>query len=217
MSNELHDIIDVYNPGNIVPVVFSFVLFLLYMIIAFMETSITTKETGLGAEVISRLKFILTYTFGHFIFFLKLVSYLITLYLLLTIIRIIIIIIFNVFTPMKSSGGSYSAIAGEFKLDLGEVVKKAMINNGLWVMGFYAVKNFTLMMVAIAPMFILFNAIVSGIFFYNPDKIQGSDDKDRKYILDTVHHEMFITEVITVIVIALYLIYLYYIEVNKML
>lgn len=217
MANELHEIIDVYNPGNIVPVVFSFVIFILYMIIAFMETHITVKETGIGAEVISRLKFILTYTFGHFIFFLKIVSYLITLYLLLTIIRILIIIIFNVLTPIKDSGGSYSAVAGAFNLDLGETVKKAMINNGLWVMGFYAVNNFTKMMVVVAPIFILFNAIVSGIFFYNPDKITENKDKDKRLILDTVHYEMFLTQVITVITIALYLIYIYYIEVNKLL
>jgi hypothetical protein len=208
---EVFQLLDVYNKDNAVAVIFSMGLFFLYVLVALMETYIVQQDYGVGTSIVTRVKFILTYTFGHYLFFMKITMLLIGLYLLLTIIRIVVVITFNLLAPTGTKS-SFFATNAAFQGGIFEKVVYIMINNALWLMSFYVLENFMKIMVVTIPIIMLFASVSYAINMYHGDKLRQLSATEQAAALGTMHHEMYFTEVMFVIGAVAYLVYFWIIR-----
>lgn len=199
---EIVDNMDLYKPQNAIPIIVSVLLFILYGVITMMDTNIFIKEYGIGDEVIGIGKFLYSYVAGYFTFFLKLVTSMLTLYVLLSIIRVSVIVIFNVLRPVALGG------AGEedFKGSIFGKAKTALKNNALWILGIYLVDKFIISFVFTAPVLLFLMLIGFALRLYNYNFLMDLKDNDENEealrILGTTHHHMmFLLSVIFAIVV----------------
>lgn len=205
---EVYALLDVYNKDNAVPVVFSMGLLFLFILVALMETYIVQQDYGVGTSIVSRLKFVLTYTFGHYMFFMKLSLLIIGLYILVTAIRLIVVITFNLLAP-SGSGGSFFAANAAFQGSMFDKAVAIMINNALWLMSTYVLENFAKIMVLTIPVIMLLASASYGITVYDERKLNNMSSTQQAAALGTMHHEMYFLEVMFVLGAFGYLVYLW--------
>lgn len=198
----------VFHPDNIIPVVVSIFLFLMYTLITLIDTNTAIREFAVGGEAVSSFKFLYSYLAGLYTYFLKLTTSLFTLYLLLTMIRVAIVVIFNIFRPVDSAS-SANAEALAYQGDMFSKVKEAMRNNGLWIFGLYMVERFLVFFLAYSPILFLLILVVYSAKIYNQKKIIAMDDPEKRTrVVSTLHSQTFFFLVMCILLVISYFVYL---------
>lgn len=198
----------VFQADNIIPVAVSIFLFLMYTLITLIDTNTAIREFAVGGEPVSSFKFLYSYLAGLYTYFLKLTTSLFTLYLLLTMIRVAIVVIFNIFKPVDA-GSSANAMAQAYQGDMFSKVKEAMRNNGLWIFGLYMVERFLVFFLAYSPILFLLILLVYSAKIYNAKKIAAMDDPEKRTrVVATFHNQTFFFLVMCVVVVIAYFIYI---------
>jgi hypothetical protein len=206
---EIVDNMDLYNPHNVIPLVISILLFVLYVVITLIDTNIFIKEYGIGDEVIGTGKFLYSYVAGYFVFFLKLATSMMTLYILLSLIRIAIVAIFNIFRPIALGGAG----ADDFKGTIFGKVKTALKNNALWILGIYMFERFLMSFIIYAPILILLIIIGYGWRIYNYKSLKELEELEQNEevlrALKTTHNHMMFLLSIFVSILIIYIVGVY--------
>lgn len=192
--------------NTVIPVVISIFLFILYTLTTLMDTNTAIKEFIIGGEAVSSFKFLYSYLAGFFTYFLKITASLFTIYLLLTVIRIAIIVIFNVFQPINTLDN-----AVRFKADLFEKIKHALSNNGLWVFGLYTLDRFLVFFLAYAPLLFMLVLIFYAMRIYKPDRIKAMDDEElATRSINTFHSQTMFFLMLCILIMLCYYMYVFY-------
>lgn len=199
------DDIDVYNTNNIIPVAVSIFIFLMYTITTLIDTNTAVKEFYVGSEPVGAFKFIYAYLAGFFTYFLKITSSLFTLYMLLTLVRIAIVVVFNVFRPLGSPDA-----AAEFRADIFTKVKHAMKNNGLWIFGLYMLERFLVFFLAYSPLLFVLVLILYAAKIYRSKSLRAMEDQEKvtKAIL-TMHNQTMFFLVSCILIVLFYFVFTY--------
>jgi hypothetical protein len=203
------DSIDIYTPENAIPVVTSMFLFIMYTVITLMDANEYIKELGIGDNVISTGKFIYTYIAGYFTYILKTTVSMISIWVLLSIVRVALVVIFNIFRPVALGGAG----AADFSKSMSGKIGTALKNNALWILGFFMINKFLVTFLAYGPIFVLLITFAYGIRIYNYETLrrQEKDGETEPALraLMTTHHHMMITLSLFVIMLIGYLAMLY--------
>lgn len=200
---ELIDNMDLYNPDNAIPVLVSIVLFTLQTVIALIDTNTYIKDIGIGDTVISKGKFYYSYISGYMTYFLKLTMSMLSLYILLSLIRIAIVTILNILRPF---GANFKATE-EFKQTIFFKLKVALKNNALWILGMYFIEKFFMMFLLWIPLLIALITLGYAFFVYPQEPMKAYEDNgDNEIALqngNTIHsHMMFNVSVFVAITVA---------------
>lgn len=202
---KLSDVLDVYKPSFLGPFALSATLFLLYGIINLVETNTIIKNFNvLDFMQSSRSSLTYAYTAGHYLFMLKLVIALVTLFVLTLIIRIAVVTVIHIFTPQKQEGGALHIMIGAAS-DISNKVMEAVLSNMKYILGFMTLKSFIITFLVIIPIFIL----VFGIVFFrsfNQELMKNEDTENAPRIMTTQHHYVMFMMVSLVIISFLFLI-----------
>lgn len=199
----------VLNSTNVVPVAVSIFIFLMYSLITLIDTNTAIREFAVGGEPVSSFKFLYSYLAGLYTYFLKITTSLFTLYLLVTIIRVGIVVIFNIFRP-TGSGVSANSIAQDYQNDMFSKVKHAMRDNGVWIFGLYLMDRFLVFFLAYSPILFVLILLMYSIRIYNSKKIIAMTDTDKRTrVVNTMHNQTMFFFVFTIVTIIAYFIYQY--------
>lgn len=204
------DNMDIYKPEHAFQVFISIALFVLYAIITLMDTHFYIKDMGIGDQIISTGKFIYSYMAGYFAFFLKVTVALASLWILLSIIRVAIIVIFNIFKPVSLGGSGVS----EFNKSMSSKIATGLKDNAVWILGFCMVEKFVMTFAAFGPVLFLFITLTYGIRIYNEKSLKRQDEEGDKEVvlkaINTTHHHMMmlLSLVVTSIIVYLASVYL---------
>lgn len=196
---------DVYQGYNMIPVAVSIFIFLMYTITTLIDTNSAIKEFAITGEPVNSFKFLYSYLAGFFTYFLKITASLFSLYLLLTLVRIAIVVIFNVFRPIGSPDA-----ASEFKIDMFTKVKQAMKNNGVWIFGLYMLERFLVFFLAYAPLLFVLLLAMYATKIYVPKRMRAmqEDEKVTQSML-TLHNQTMFFLVLCVLMVLFYFVYTY--------
>jgi Na+-transporting methylmalonyl-CoA/oxaloacetate decarboxylase gamma subunit len=167
----------------------SAVLFILYGIINMIDTNayiLNFKITDIEAS--TRGSIIYSYLAGYFMFILKSLIALITLFILTLIIRVVVSAMINVFTKRSiQNGGGPSEISDAKADEVSNMVLDAFAVNARWILGFFLSPTFIAIFLIIIPLFMYFMLLVYTRF-YNQEIIKTENLNEAPKILLTYHH-----------------------------
>lgn len=209
---QLNEALDIYNELYLKVFAVSATLFLLYSIINLIEMNKYIKDFNiLNIEETSRGRFIYSYMAGYFMFVLKVILALVTLFILLLIIRVAIATLISVFTAInkKKQKGGASTIADSLKTETLNKVEQAVSSNMRLILGFVTTKPFIIIFLVIVPIFLFF-VLLAYSTFYNPEHIQEVN-KDESGRIMLTHHGFLVFLISSLFTIAfIYSIYLWF-------
>ncbi len=189
---KLNDAIETYNPMFLKAFLVSATLFLLYSIINLIDMSGFIRDFNiLNVSETPRSRFIYAYIAGYFMFVLKVVLALVTLFVLILIIRIVIAALIYIFTAIKKEKqeGGANSIASEMKAAVMNKVESAVKSNMRWLLGFITLKEFAIIFLVIVPIFLFF-VVLAYSMFYNQQHILDVDNQESQRIMWTHHNFM---------------------------
>lgn len=192
----------IYEPENALPLIISCVLFFLYTILTLIDTNTLVKDSGIANEVISRGKFFYSYLMGHFTYFFKLTFTLFKLWILVSLIRAGILIIFNLLKPF-GVGQSANAAEADFKGSMYMLIKESLNNNTFWILGLYKMELSYRTYLLFAPLLFFGVLIGYSILIYDTKKLREfeevSEEEEVLQVLNTYHSHTFFLLVLLVI------------------
>lgn len=208
---ELINKMELYSPNNAIPVLVSIALFALQTVLALMDTNTYIKDMGIIDTVISKGKFLYSYVAGFYTYFIKLTVQLFSLFVLVSVIRVVVVTVFNILRPLP--GGAMGKAAEEFQSSMFAKIKEALKSNILWLLGIYLIDRFLASFAIFGPVLLFFAIMGFSLIMYYPKGIQPlmdeGEDESAVQILNTYHHHMmfFISLVVTALI--LYILSLY--------
>lgn len=209
---QLNEALDTYNSLYIKAFFVSATLFLLYSVINLIEMDKFIKDFNiLDIAQTPRGRFIYSYVSGYFMFVLKVILSLVTLFILLLIIRIAVAALIFVFTAIKKKKqeGGASAIADALKKAVMDKVEQAVTSNMRILLGFVTSKPFIIIFLVIVPIFLFFVTLAYSMF-YNPEHIQQVNNNESGRIMWTHHGFMMILISSIVLIAFIYSVFLWF-------
>ena len=157
----------------------------------------------------TRWSLLYAYLAGYFIFMLKVLLALLTLFILILIIRVIVSTVIHIFTPQTQSGGGVSEMrAGALKDHYGRLAE-AVHSTMRWILCFVISKHFIIIFLIIIPIFLYFS-LLAYVRFYNRDNVTG--EERSKDIMET-HHQFLMMFMTTLMLFGfIFCVYLYFQE-----
>jgi len=181
---------ELYNADNAIPILVSIVLFTLQTVLALIDTNTYIKDMGIIDTVISKGKFLYSYVAGFYTYFIKLAIQMVSLFILISIIRVLVVTIFNLLRPLSSSAIG----ANQFESTMFGKLKEALKNNILWLLGIYLIDRFMASFMVYGPVLLLFAIMGFSLIIYYPKGIQplmeDGEDESAIQMLNTYHHHM---------------------------
>ncbi len=215
---QLNEALGVYDPIYLKAFMVSATLFLLYSIINLIDLNGYIKEFNiLDVASTPRGRFVFAYMGGYFMFILKVVLALLTLFILLLIIRIAVSTLIYVFTAIKKEKqvGGAGPLASKLAADVMNKVQEAVSSNMRWLLGFITCKPFIIIFLVIVPIFLFF-VLLAYSMFYNPEHIQEVNMTEAPRIMLT-HHGFFMFLISSIFTISfIYAVYLWFKTTYKM-
>ena len=186
---------DLYKSENLAPIITSITLFTLYSLAGLMEANMFMKDIGLGDASVSSAKLAYSIVATWFTWFLKVCLSLITIWALITVIRVSVSGIIEIFGKSMTSPG---ALKG--------VVQNGTESMTLWILGIFFLDNIMVFFGAMAPFSLLMLMIPYCIMVYSEKRmkrVEEEESSDRvKSVLNTMHHHvMMILSVIIMFII----------------
>lgn len=207
------DIIKIYNnPGAFVV---SGTLFILYMILTLIDINDTIKSYNiLDIDNTTRGTMVYAYLSGYFMFVLKLIIAILTIFVLVTIIRISIIVVFSVLKNLtfQSGGRKYYQLGGEGEAE--DLIKTAVTSNFRLFFGFFTVPDlayFIVLYLVIIPLVFLF-FLYTIVKFYDQNQIEKENKNEAANILNTNHHYILFVMSTLISMGVIYVLITYYFE-----
>lgn len=186
---ELTEALGTYDPAIVKAFCVSATLFLLYAVINLIDTSDYIKNYNiLDVTSTPRGRMIYAYLSGYFMFILKVVLALVTLFVLILIIRIAVATLIHIFTAIKKKkqkGGAGMMASSMVEGTMGKV-EEAVHSNVLWFLAFVTSKPFIIVFLVIIPIFLFF-VLLAYSRFYNPDHIKETTLDKGPRIMGTHH------------------------------
>jgi hypothetical protein len=162
-------------------------LFVLYGIINLIDTNNVIKNFNvLDVSQSTRSTLVYAYTAGHYMFMLKLVIALVTLFVLTLIIRIAVVTVIHIFTPQEQQGGAVNIMIGAAS-NLSNKVMEAVTSNMKYVLGFMTPSAFIIVYLVIIPIFVLLFMMVF-VRTYDQNIIKNENKDNAPRIMETQHH-----------------------------
>jgi hypothetical protein len=207
----LSESIDIYSPTALMAVMLSATLFLLYSIINLIDMNGYIKNFNiLDVGTYDRGTMIYAYIAGYYMFLLKVIIALITLFILTLILRITVSTIMDVFTQKSNlqSGGAAQIQAGA--AESVNLMKNEVVRSNLkYILGFTILKSFVILFLIIIPLFLFF-ALFAYTKFYDQEQVQNHDKNNAPKIMLT-HHNFLIYLIVSLFIITfIYSIYLWF-------
>ena len=207
------DIPHIYEPDNALPLMVACVFFFLYTILALIDTNTIIKDMGIADEIVSRGKFFYSYISGYLTYFFKITVTLLKLWLLVSLIRAAILILFNLLRPF-GVGASANAAEAQFKSSMYQLIQGSLNNNVLWILGIYKMDLSFRTFLVFAPV-LLFSVLIGySILIYDTKKLKEMEEEGEGdevlQVLNTYHNHTYFLLVLLVIlcivnVMALYI------------
>lgn len=184
----LSERLDMFKPTYLGAFSMSAVLFTLYGIINMIDTSAYIRDfKTTDVEASTRGSIIYAYIAGYFMFILKSLIALITLFILTLIIRVLVSTMINVFTKKAVQSGGASAMSDEKAEEVSNMILDAFADNARWILGFFLSPTFIMIFLIIIPLFMYFMLLVYTRF-YNQDIVKTENLNEAPKILLTYHH-----------------------------
>jgi hypothetical protein len=209
-------IIDIKN--NPAAFIVSGTLFMLYLILTLIDTNDLIKSYNiLDVDNTTRSTIIFSYLCGYFMFVIKLLIAILTIFVIVTIIRISIIVILNTFKNLvPSSGGGIVEGAADikriYKGGSDNMIMDGVESNFRFFLGYFTVPSLAyfifLYLVIIPLVFLFFLYVISQ--FYDQAFVQNTNQDKASSILNTNHHFILFMMTILVSIGALYVMIKYY-------
>ena len=206
---ELTEALGTYDPAFLKAFLVSAVLFLLYGIINLIDINGYIKNFNiLDVDSVARGTMVYAYVSGYFMFVLKVVIALITLFILTLIIRIAVSTVIRIFTPQKQSGGAAAIMRGA-AVDTSNKVAEAVTANMRWLLSFMTSPTFLIIFLVIIPIFFLF-VLLAYSRFYNQENIKAENMNEAPKIM-TTHHNFLVFVMSSLFAIAfIFTVYLWF-------
>ena len=186
---ELTDALGTYDPTMVKAFFVSAILFLLYSVINLIDTSSYIKDYNiLDINSTPRGRLVYAYMSGYFMFILKAVLALVTLFVLILIIRIAVATLIHIFTAIKKKkqkGGAGMIASSMVEGTMGKV-EEAVHSNIRWFLAFVTSKPFIIVFLVIIPIFLFF-VLLAYSRFYNPEHIKETSLDKAPRIMGTHH------------------------------
>jgi hypothetical protein len=183
----------------------------LYIILNLIEVNGIIKSYNiLDVDSTTRSSLIFSYLSGYYIFILKLFISILTLFVIVTIIRIAILVILSLFSiKLEMKGG------GEDEDHLMEAVK----SNFRLFLSFFIIPSipfFILIFLVIIPLIFLFS-IYRISLYYDQEKIKDENINQAPSILNTNHHFIYFIMCVLITIAIIYVFVLFYLTYKKQL
>ena len=190
---EIIDKPNLYDIGNAWPMIISVALFILQTIISLIDTNMYIKDAGisnLGDSIVSKAKFYMSYISGYITYILKTSVSLFGLWVLLSVIRASIVVIFNLVIPV----GEGASLAQEFRGTMFYKLKVALKSNAMFIFGMFFIDKFFVKFLVFGTVIMLLSLVGVAFFMYERKQLitmleDGELEKTQR-ILNTMHHHM---------------------------
>jgi len=207
----LSESLDIYSYSALMAVMFSGILFLLYSVINLIEMNGYIKNFNiLDVSTCNRGTIIYAYLAGYYMFLLKVIIALVTLFILTLIIRIAISTIVNIFTtkPESQSGGASQIQKGA--AESANLMKVEVVRTNLkYILGFAILKTFVILFLIFIPLFLFFALFAYSRFFNQQHIIRDNNNEAPKIML--THHNFLIYLIVCLFIITfVYSIFLWF-------
>lgn len=202
------------KPYSLLPFMLGSLLFLLYGILNIIDMNeYILNFNVIDIDQITRSGIIYAYLAGYYIFILKVIIALLTLFILTLIIRIIVATITSIFISRAQEGGAdqikYMA-SNKFKQHLHETI----CANMKWLLSFIINETFIILFLVIIPLFLLF-VLLAYSHFYNKENIKNENQSEAPKIMLTNHNFLVYLIFSIFIVTFIYSVYIWFSETFK--
>ena len=207
---------DIYNhPGAFI---ISGTLFSLYTILSLIDVNGIIKSYNiLDIDNTSRSTIIFAYIGGYYMFILKLIIYLLTLFILVTIIRIGVVVILSMFKQQLKTGGGASEIKAQYGGAISDIIQAAVLDNLKIFLGFFSVPKlsyFIFIFFVLIPLMYLFS-LYTITSMYDQKRLQNESQEHITSILNTHHHNLLFIMSCFIVIGILYMLIRYYYTIVK--
>lgn len=212
----LAESIDIYSPSALMAVMLSGTLFLLYSVINLIDMNGYIKDFNiLDVGTCTRATMIYAYIAGYYMFLLKVIIALVTLFILTLIIRIAVSTIIDIFAPKPGQAGGAAAIHAGAIASANLMSVEVVRSNLKYILGYITLRTFVILFLVIIPIFLFF-AIFAYSKFYNQEHIQSENNNEAPKIMST-HHNFLIYLIVSLFAITfIYSIYMWFLTSKKM-
>lgn len=190
--SELIGRLDIFNFDHMGAYFLSAGLFSLYAIINLIDTnSYILNFKVLDVEGNTRGSLVYSYMAGYFMFILKSIIALVTLFVLTLIIRVLVATMITIVTDGYSTsqaGGAQEIMSGASFKASSQIVE-AFLQNARGVLGFFLSPIFLVIFLIIIPL-LLYLFLMAYVRFYNPEIVKEENLNEAPRILLTYHHHL---------------------------
>lgn len=189
---------DLYQDHQLVRVITSITMFTMYSTAILIETNNFMRDVGLSDQTVSGGKLIYSSFAGYFTWFLKVGLSMVTLWGLLTVIRVAIRGVIEIFKPDRPSNA-----------EVASVVRYNTNDTLYWTLGIFLIDNVLMLLCFYAPVIFILIMLPYCYGVYNKkafDKLEQNEDDNRKVsgAFNTMHHHimMLMTVLVFTMIIA---------------
>lgn len=212
----LGDSIEIYSPKALMAVILSGTLFLLYSIINLIDMSSYIKNFNiLDVGSYTRATMIYAYIAGYFMFLLKVIIALITLFILTLIIRIAISTIIDIFDNGQPQNGGGAAIIHAGAIESANLISIEVVRSNLkYILGFMTLNSFIILFLVLIPIFLFFG-VSAYSKFYNQEHIMNENQDEAPRIM-TTHHNFLVYLIVSLFIITfIYSIAIWFVRIKQ--
>jgi len=207
----LAESLDIYSATALMAVMLSATLFLLYSVINLIDMNGYIKNFNvLDVGTYDKGTMIYAYIAGYYMFLLKVIIALVTLFILTLILRVAVSTIVDVFTPKPNSqsGGAAEIHAGA--AESANLMKNEVVRSNLkYILGFTILKSFVILFLILIPLFLFFTLFAYSKF-YNQQHVQNNNKDNAPKIMLTHHNFLIYLIVCLFIITFIYSVYLWF-------
>lgn len=187
---------ELYKPDSLSPIITSITLFTLYTLAGLMEINVFMKDIGLGEASVEPAKLTYSVFGGWYTWFLKVCLALITIWALITIIRVSVSGIIEIFGKNNTASG---ALRG--------MVRDSTHSMTLWILGVFFLENILVFFLVLAPFTLMILMVPYSYTVYSAKKMRDVEETGSsgqvKSVLNTMHHHIMMIFCIIVFVVII--------------
>ena len=190
---EIVDKPNLYDIGNAWPMIISVSIFILQSVISLIDTNMYVKDVGITdmtSSIVSKARFYMSYVSGYITYVLKTAVSLFGIWVLLTVIRASIVVIFNLVKPI----GEGAKLAQEFQGTIFYKLKVSFKSNAMFVLGMFFIEKFFVKFLVYGILIMLLSLVGIAFFLYERKQLLNMMDdgelEKTQHILNTLHHHM---------------------------
>lgn len=190
--------LDLFNPEFKMQISISYLFFIAYSIINIIDMNEFIINLNVNkVEDSTRWSLIYAYIFGYYSYIMKMFLGLITLLIIITLIRILVITIF-------------CSVVEKNTEKIGTIIESGIMENIRLLLGFMINPIFLIMFLFVIPVFI-FVFLIPLTSFYNTPIIKKEDNLKQDYIMKTNHNLTMLLIVFIMIISSIFCYYMWFV------